>query len=46
MLAFLFVVLRIAYIMMYVGRPGQRTQSIIWALALLANIGILFSSFL
>jgi len=43
-LAVLFVTLRIIYISMYVaGLPTIR--SAIWALALLVNIGILFSGF-
>ena len=43
-LAVLFVTLRIIYISMYVaGFPTIR--SAIWALALLANIGILFSGY-
>lgn len=40
-LAFLFIVLRIAYIMMYVADLAK-ARSAIWALALLVNIGILF----
>ncbi len=43
-LAFLFVVLRIAYIMMYVADMAK-TRSSIWALALLVNVGILFSGY-
>jgi uncharacterized MAPEG superfamily protein len=40
----LFVTLRVIYIAMYVaGLPTIR--SAIWALALLANIGILFSGY-
>jgi uncharacterized MAPEG superfamily protein len=40
-LAFLFVVLRMVYIMMYVaGMPTVR--SLVWAGALLVNVGILF----
>jgi uncharacterized MAPEG superfamily protein len=40
-LAFLFVVLRMVYIMMYVaGMPMVR--SLVWAGALLVNVGILF----
>ena len=39
--AFAFVVLRIAYVMMYVADLAK-TRSVIWALALLVNIGILF----
>lgn len=40
-LAFLFIVLRIVYIMMYVADLAK-ARSAIWALALLVNIGILF----
>jgi len=43
-LAFLFIVLRIAYIMMYVADLAK-ARSAIWALALLVNIGILFSGY-
>lgn len=43
-LALLFVVLRIAYVMMYVSNLAT-ARSVIWALALLINIGILFSGF-
>ncbi|MGQ2979626.1 MAG: MAPEG family protein [Polaromonas sp.] len=39
--AFVFVVLRIAYVMMYVADMAK-TRSVIWFLALLVNIGILF----
>lgn len=40
-LAFLFVVLRVVYIMMYVA--GMSTvRSAVWALALAVNLGILF----
>jgi len=40
-LAFIYIVLRLLYIMMYVaGLPGIR--SIVWTLALAVNIGILF----
>jgi uncharacterized MAPEG superfamily protein len=40
-LAFIYIVLRLLYIMMYVaGLPNIR--SIVWALALAVNIGILF----
>jgi len=43
-LAVLFVTLRVIYIAMYVaGLPSVR--SAIWALALVANIGILFSGY-
>ncbi|MEY4882942.1 MAG: hypothetical protein RIS34_796 [Pseudomonadota bacterium] len=40
-LAFLFVVLRLIYIMMYVA-DSALARSIIWTLALAVNIGILF----
>ena len=43
-LAFMFVVLRIAYIMMYVADMAK-TRSAIWATALLVNIWILFTGF-
>ncbi|MBH2018047.1 MAPEG family protein [Polaromonas sp.] len=43
-LALLFVVLRIAYIMMYVGNLAS-ARSVVWALAFFINIGILFSGF-
>ena len=43
-LALLFVVLRIAYILMYVGDMAS-ARSAIWALALFVNIGILFSGY-
>jgi uncharacterized MAPEG superfamily protein len=43
-LAFLFVVLRIAYILMYVADMAK-TRSAIWATALLVNIWILFAGF-
>lgn len=43
-LALLFVVLRIAYIIMYVANLAN-ARSLIWALALLVNIGILFSGY-
>jgi uncharacterized MAPEG superfamily protein len=39
--AFVFVVLRIAYIMMYVADMAK-SRSAIWFLALLVNVGILF----
>ena len=39
--AFVFVVLRIAYVMMYVADMAK-SRSVIWAAALLVNIGILF----
>lgn len=40
-LAFLFIVLRIVYIMMYVADLAK-ARSAIWSLGLLVNIGILF----
>lgn len=40
-LAFLFVVLRIAYVIMYVADMAK-TRSALWSLALLVNVGILF----
>jgi uncharacterized MAPEG superfamily protein len=43
-LAFLFVVLRLLYIMMYVSGMAN-VRSAVWALALLANIAILFSGY-
>ena len=43
-LAFMFVVLRIAYITMYVADMAK-TRSAIWVLALLVNIWILFTGF-
>lgn len=43
-LAFLFIVLRIAYVMMYVADMAK-TRSSIWAAALLVNILILFSGY-
>ena len=44
LLAIAFVVLRVLYIALYVtDKPNAR--SAVWALALLANIGILFSGF-
>ena len=39
--AFVFVVLRIAYVMMYVADMAK-SRSVIWFLALLVNVGILF----
>jgi uncharacterized MAPEG superfamily protein len=39
--AFVFVVLRIAYVMMYVADMAK-SRSALWFLALLVNIGILF----
>ncbi len=44
LLAVLFVVLRIAYIALYVGNNAN-ARSIVWALAFFINIGILFSGF-
>ena len=43
-LAFLFVVLRIVYIMMYVADMAK-TRSAIWVAALGINIGLLFAGF-
>ena len=43
-LALMFVVLRIAYIMMYVA-DWAKARSLLWTLALLVNIGILFSGY-
>ena len=43
-LAFMFVVLRIAYIMMYVADMAK-TRSVIWVTAFLVNIWILLSGF-
>ena len=43
-LAFMFVVLRIAYVVMYVADMAK-TRSAVWALALLINIMILFSGY-
>ena len=43
-LAFMFVVLRVAYILMYVADMAK-TRSAIWATALLVNIWILFAGF-
>jgi len=40
-LAFLFVVLRLLYIMMYVADMAK-TRSMLWAAGLLVNVGILF----
>ena len=43
-LAFVFVVLRVVYILLYVG--GQASaRSAVWALALLVNITILFAGY-
>ena len=43
-LALLFIVLRIAYVMMYLADLAK-ARSAIWALGLLVNIGILFSGY-
>lgn len=43
-LAFMFVVLRVAYVLMYVADMAK-TRSAIWAAALLVNIWILFTGF-
>lgn len=43
-LAFVFVVLRIAYIMMYVSGQAN-VRSLVWMLAFAANIGILFAGY-
>lgn len=43
-LAFVFVVLRVAYIMMYVADMAK-TRSAIWIAALLVNVWILFTGF-
>ena len=43
-LALMFVLLRIAYIMMYVANLAK-ARSVIWSLALFVNIGILFSGY-
>ena len=43
-LAFVFVVLRVVYILLYVG--GQASaRSAVWSLALAVNIGILFAGY-
>ena len=39
--AFVFVVLRMAYVIMYVADMAK-TRSVLWFLALLVNVGILF----
>ncbi|MCJ7798548.1 MAG: MAPEG family protein [Polaromonas sp.] len=44
LLAMLFVVLRMAYVIMYVADLAK-TRSAIWVLALLVNIGILFAGY-
>ncbi len=43
-LAFLFIVLRMAYVLMYVADMA-RARSAVWALALLVNIAILFAAY-
>ncbi len=43
-LAFLFVVLRVAYVLMYVADMAK-TRSAVWFAALLVNIWILFAGF-
>ena len=43
-LAFTFVLLRVAYIVVYVADMAS-TRSVIWFLALLTNIGILFAGY-
>ena len=43
-LSVVFIALRMAYILMYVGNRAN-ARSIVWALALFVNIGILFSGF-
>lgn len=43
-LALMFVVLRVAYILMYVANWAS-ARSLVWALALLVNVGILFSGY-
>lgn len=43
-LALLFVVLRMAYIMMYIADLAK-ARSVVWALAFFVNIGILFSGY-
>jgi uncharacterized MAPEG superfamily protein len=40
-LAFLFIVLRMAYVLMYVADMAK-TRSSLWAMALLVNVAILF----
>ena len=43
-LAFVFVVLRVVYILLYVG--GQASaRSLVWSLALAVNVGILFAGY-
>lgn len=43
-LALLFIVLRLTYIVLYVGNLAT-ARSVVWALALFINIGILFSGY-
>ena len=43
-LSLLFIGLRLAYIVMYVGNLAT-ARSVVWALALFINIGILFSGY-
>ena len=43
-LALMFIVLRMAYIMMYVANWAS-ARSLVWALALLVNVAILFAGF-
>ena len=43
-MAFLFVLLRILYIMMYVADMA-RVRTVLWILCFLLNIGILFLGF-
>ena len=43
-LALIFIMLRIAYVIMYVADLAK-ARSIVWTLALLVNIGILFSGY-
>ena len=44
LLAILFIVLRLAYILLYVGGQGS-ARSAVWFLALLVNIAILFAGY-
>ena len=44
LLALLFIVLRLAYIMMYLADMAK-SRSLVWALALLVNIAILFAGY-
>lgn len=44
LLAFMFVVLRMLYIMMYIT-DMNKVRSVVWTLALLVNITILFAGF-